>query len=249
MSDTAPPPDTSAHTPAGHDPQPERDEHGHHVKGPLPKVEGKLGKHRDLIVVVLSILGVLVGYLSYRSSKNKTTAATTAATDPAAAAAQLAAGSGDPTQYTSGYGNGVGSGTVAGYSGDSTAGDPYAGLQSMFQNLSDELAALAPGQSTTPTSPGSSIPSSFNQSWSNQPLTAPAQFLYGQAAGGLRYIRDLSKRTAAIGQVNPNGKIYWMNAAQYAELGQPKYTAYGSPYSANVRPVHPVGVTHPLERR
>lgn len=205
----------------------EHDEHpaGEHDGKPGDGKDGKPGKageqsylkkHRDMIIVALTMVGVIIGYLSLKGGKSST-----AATDPSTLTDPAGAG----VNYTGG--------TTAGQSfpGDGGASD---GFSAYLSNMSDQLnaieSALATGTASTGT--GTATPTPFdttnlNQSWAAEPSSTPAHFLYGKSAAGLRYIRDLSKKTGSVGQVNPNGSIYWLNLQQYTELGSPKYTSFG----------------------
>lgn len=59
---------------------------------------------------------------------------------------------------------------------------------------------------------------------STDPSTA--QFYFGAAAQGLRYLRD--RATGAVYQVGPTGVAYHVSPIQYAELNRPAYTDYGT---------------------
>lgn len=189
-------------------------------------------KHRDVILISLTVVGVIIGYLTMRRSS-------TPASDPALAGA--APGSG--TTPTSGDGLGT--------PGSPTGGGALDGFAAYLSNISDELAKLQPGAAPAPGAPVPAVwsrPSSYSASgWASEPGSEPAHVLFGAAARGLRYVRNLT--TGAIYQVNPNGKLAYLSAANYAELGNPKYTSFHGPKPPPPRPPHgtPTG-PHPTPK-
>lgn len=208
-----------------------------HDKNPATKggkkVSAKLTKHKDMIVIALTIVSVMIAYLSFKGRGGKSDGASAQAVDNT--------GADDPfggASYTSGFSTGVGTGTIAG--GDSSAyGSSGAGatdgLAAYFDNLSDELAQLtsavganAGSNTTTPATPTPWKRPTTNTStaWAREPASEPARFLFGAAARGLRYTRD--RATGRIYQVNPNGRPYALTRYQYAALGMPKYSEYGT---------------------
>jgi hypothetical protein len=178
-----------------------------HGKPPAKADKGNAGK--TSILVVLSVVGVVIAWITYKHQVSTSAAAQSANTTSPAYAA--------------------GTGTVAGASTDPTTGtDPTAGFASYLANLSGEIAtlqgqigALGPVMSgapvTTPSSP-----------------SKPPAFQFGSAAAGDKYIRD--RQTGSIYQVQQGGLMYHLSPSQWAatQAGNPKvsYTQYGAPAPA-----------------
>lgn len=198
----------------------EHDEHGKPKPGEKPggKDAGEqsyLKKHRDMIIVVLTMVGVIIGYLSLKAKPAASTADSSTQTDPTGQGIDYAAGA-TPGQS---------------YAGDGGASD---GFSAYLGNLTDTLGQIESSLATQTANQGTgtATPSPFdttnmNQSWAAEPASTPARFLFGKAAAGLKYIRNAT--TGAIYQVNPNGKGYHLTPAQWAALGKPKYTNYDVP--------------------
>lgn len=177
---------------------------GEHAK---PAGGSFVKQHRDALIITITTIGVLIAWLSFKKKSSAQTA--------------------DPTglAYTSGTGL-----PAPGQPDPNASGavDGFAANLSHMQDVLDQLQAnLGPsGSTSTPSStPAAFDYSSMAHSWANEPVTAPARFLTGRAAQGLRYIRN--RTTGAIYQVNPNGRLFHLGQSQYAALGKPKYTEYG----------------------
>lgn len=194
---------------AGHDDahgKPAKPTHGgpHGTHGKPAAAAGKKKDHKQLIVIVVSVVGVIIAWISYKSSQNKAAAddPTMTGTSPYAQAANGQAAAG---------------GNVAG------AGDPSstAGFASYLANLQAEIDGLQTAVDgftptpvvTPPTGPVLKPPSQIYK----------PHFIYGAAAKGLKYIRN--RATGAFYQVQPNGSLYKLNPVQYAELGNPHASA------------------------
>jgi hypothetical protein len=160
-----------------------------------------------MAIIALSFVGVVIAYMTYRSRSAKANAAATALPSSPyldAAAQQAAAGSG---------------GFVAG----TGASD---GLTSLLDNLSGEIAAMQSTQQAQLTTLPDAIAKAIKGTTPAPVTNSAPHFIYGSAAHGLRYIKNLAN--GFIYQINPNGSQYHLSASQYAELGNPKYTTYGS---------------------
>lgn len=126
---------------------------GKHGAGAVKQTESKLGKHRDLIIVSISLLSVILAFAQWRKSKGAA-AATSSSTpapstvDPAAAAASDPSGGYLPT---TGSGAPLG-GYVDGSSGGSSSSDITAALTTALgqqqQAMTDAMATAQAGQAT-----------------------------------------------------------------------------------------------------
>ena len=192
-------------------------EHGKDKK-PAAGDAGKpfLKAHRDQILIVLTLAGVMIAWLTFR--KPKSTDPTSASYDPTAAAGTPSTAGPDPS-----------GGAMDGFAA-------YLSHQSdLLDQLNTTIGSLASGTGGASTSTPSPFDySSMNHSWAAEPTSAPARFLYGPAARGLRYIRNAAN--GAIYQINPNGKAFHLTAQQYAELGRPAAVNYGHPPARPPKP-------------
>lgn len=224
--------DTAEREAGHHDAEHQAEHHGHEKPGgekggAVAKAEGKLGKHRDLIIIVISIVGVVIAWVSYRHVKGGGASGSGAATAP---------------DYTSGSGA-TPAGFVAGSGADTGASD---GLLTLLSNMQHELDQLNTtiGATGAPR-PKWTRPARYNSPrWAGEPASEKPHYLFGAAAKGLTYLRNLA--TGAVYQINPNGRAFKLNRRQYAALGKPTAITYGhkptpptKPAQRATRPVSP----------
>lgn len=193
------------------------------AKGEVAKVETKLGKHRDLIIIVVSLLGVIIAWVSYRRAKS-------------------GGSSGSTFTDTTGSGSAGPAGLVAGSGApDASALD---GLSTYLSNIQAELDTLT--AASRQKAKGWVAPTRYNSPrWRNEPASEKPHFLFGAAAKGLKFLRN--RRTGAILEVNPNGTLYKLTHRQYILLGKPTTIDYGR--KPKPAPSPHSGPTSPSRRR
>ena len=135
----------------------------------------KADRRKTTIIVVLTAVGVLIGWLTYRSRSSSSTSGTDTSLSPDTSG--LTSGSDGSASYGTGSGYLVGGGdSSGGYYGTygsgptdgSTNADAYAGLTSRLDTLNSELGTLTstlqnpPTSATMPTSPVAKIGSGGN---------------------------------------------------------------------------------------
>lgn len=196
--------------------------------GPDAAGKKKGPDRKQIIIVVASVVGVIIAWISYRSSKSNTAApAAPVATSGYPSTGQVA-GQGSPDDDSS-YLNQLASQLTAGQQSlaqqlqasqqaqAQASSDAQSGFSTALSNLSSELSSIESGlQSPTGTSTAT-------------PPASPSapSVLYGPAAAGASYVRN--SVDGAIYQVTPSGMVH-LQPADYAALGDPSYTSYvGAP--------------------
>lgn len=186
-----------------HDEHQGEGEHGKPGDKKPPGAKKPLKDRKELLIVIVSIVGVFITYLIYRSQS--------------AGAAT--------TSFTGGQGT-LGNGTLAG--GDTGAAD---GLSSLIDSQSALLAEIEATLKKEQRAINR-LPKKMNHpphhhkpphGGGKGPSGKP-HFIMNWRAQHLKFIKD--DATGKIGEVMKNGKVFWLNARQYAELGRPHYTEY-----------------------
>lgn len=182
-------------------------------ESPDQKKDRKKGDRRQLILIVVGVVGVIIAWISFRAKANSAGANNTA----------------DTSLPTTSYSPATSSGLVAGGdpSGGYSSGDYSDGFAAYLSNMSDELSTLNTSLTGLQTTISSKIPSPITPPKSS--TTAKPTVKIGAAAKGLKYVRDLASGIIYQVQTGTGGKPVFVHvtAADYAALGKPTYTTYG----------------------
>lgn len=168
--------------------------------------KGWVGAHKEEVIVICSVVGVLLAWLTLKAVGGG---------GAAAAGGTASDGSSLPAGVpTSAYGSGS-SGTVAGYSGSADYG-----LQSMLSNLSTSLDTLNSNLAGTG-SPGDTLTgSSALPPPLASTLTAPVAYGFNIIENTVNGEKD---------QVESDGSLYHLTPSDYSELLNEGFAKAGTP--------------------
>lgn len=176
---------------------------------------GKKKDHKESILVAVSIIGVVIAWISFKSissgASNSTVSGTSAPLVSSGTVAGASSDTADSNSYLNQLSTEVGAMLTSNQANATAQQQANSGFASYLSNLSDEIGTLSSAVTA-----GAGTPST--------PTATPSAFAMGSAAQNDTYVRNASDNK--IFQVSQSGAFYWLNPAEYASLGKPAATNY-----------------------